>query len=39
MTSAEECKMPEEFTKIIKDFIGDIKITFPEFATFVALLK
>lgn len=35
MTSAEECKMPEEFTKIIKDFIGDIKITFPEFGPLI----
>ena len=28
---AEENKIPEEFPKIIKDFVGDIKTTFPEF--------
>jgi hypothetical protein len=28
---AEENKIPEEFPKIIKDFVNDIKITFPEF--------
>jgi len=27
----EENKIPEEFPKIIKDFVGDIKTTFPEF--------
>ena len=29
--TTEENKIPEEFPKIIKDFVGDIKITFPEF--------
>ena len=28
---AEENKIPEEFPKIIKDFVSDIKTTFPEF--------
>ena len=28
---AEENKIPEEFPKIIKDFVFDIKTTFPEF--------
>ena len=28
---AEENKIPEEFPKIIKDFVCDIKTTFPEF--------
>ena len=23
--------VPEEFTKIIKDFVGDLKFTFPEY--------
>ena len=28
---AEEITIPEEFTKVIKDFVKDIKITFPEY--------
>jgi hypothetical protein len=32
----EECKMPEEFAKIIKDFVGDIKTTFPEFGSLIS---
>jgi len=32
----EECKMPEEFPKIIKDFVGDIKTTFPEFGPLIS---
>jgi hypothetical protein len=27
----EETVTPEEFTKVIKDFVGDIQITFPEY--------
>lgn len=27
--------IPEEFSKIIKDFIGDLKTTFPEYVTFI----
>jgi len=32
----EEIKIPEEFSKIIKDFIGDISVTFPEFKPLIA---
>ena len=32
----EELKIPDEFTKIIKDFIEDIKSTFPEFNQLIA---
>ena len=35
-SETEEVKIPEEFTKIIKDFIGDIKSTFPEFNPLIA---
>jgi hypothetical protein len=31
MSETEERTIPEEFTKIIKDFISDILITFPEY--------
>ena len=27
----EENLVPEEFTKVIRDFVGDIQITFPEY--------
>ena len=29
--SEESVKIPEEFTKVIKDFVGDLRITFPEY--------
>ena len=33
----EESKLiPEEFTKVIKDFVGDLKTTFPEYETFIS---
>jgi len=33
----EESKsIPEEFTKVIKDFVGDLKTTFPEYETFIS---
>jgi hypothetical protein len=31
MSESEERTIPEEFTKIIKDFVSDILITFPEY--------
>jgi len=31
-----ETGIPEEFAKIIKDFIGDIRVTFPEFSPLIA---
>ena len=27
---------PEEFTKVIKDFINDLKITFPEYSPLIS---
>lgn len=27
--------IPEEFTKVIRDFVGDLKTTFPEYAPFI----
>lgn len=33
----EESKaIPEEFSKVIKDFVGDLKITFPEYESFIS---
>lgn len=33
----EESKaIPEEFSKVIKDFVGDLKITFPEYDSFIS---
>ena len=29
--STESDSVPEEFTKVIKDFVGDLRITFPEY--------
>ena len=34
--SEEKPTIPEEFSKIIKDFIGDIKNTFPEYQPFIS---
>ena len=31
MSTAENIEIPEDFTKIIKDFVSDILITFPEY--------
>ena len=31
----EEQKVPEEFTKVIKDFVSDIKTTFPEYGPLI----
>jgi len=36
MTSAQIPKVPDEFAKIIKDFVSDIKSTFPEYQPFIA---
>jgi hypothetical protein len=33
--TTENDTIPEEFSKIIKDFVGDLKITFPEYVTFI----
>ena len=30
-----ESSVPEEFVKVIRDFVGDLKITFPEYIPFV----
>lgn len=30
-----ECSVPEEFVKVIRDFIGDLKVTFPEYIPFI----
>jgi len=27
--------IPEEFVKVIRDFVGDLKVTFPEYGTFI----
>jgi hypothetical protein len=35
-SKTEEINIPEEFAKIIKDFIGDISVTFPEFKPLIA---
>jgi hypothetical protein len=35
MENEEIRKVPEEFSKVIKDFVGDLKITFPEYNTFI----
>ena len=35
-SETEELKIPDEFTKIIKDFVEDIKITVPEFNPLIA---
>jgi hypothetical protein len=35
MTEQESKPVPEEFTKVIKDFVGDLKVTFPEYDTFI----
>ena len=34
--SLEEIQVPEEFHKIINDFIGDILITFPEYSGIIS---
>jgi hypothetical protein len=34
---SEEAKpVPEEFYKVIRDFIGDLRVTFPEYETFIS---
>jgi len=35
MSKNEEVKIPEEFNKIIKDFMGDLKTTFPEYSALI----
>ena len=30
-----ESSVPEEFVKVIRDFIGDLKVTFPEYTPFI----
>jgi hypothetical protein len=27
--------VPEEFAKVLRDFVGDLKITFPEYVSFI----
>ena len=34
-TESESKVVPEEFTKVIKDFVGDLKTTFPEYVSFI----
>ena len=36
MTEDTHKPIPEEFSKIIKDFVGDLKTTFPEYVPFIA---
>jgi hypothetical protein len=37
MSEETETKsVPEEFFKVIKDFIGDLRVTFPEYETFIS---
>jgi hypothetical protein len=31
----ESVKIPEEFTKVIKDFVGELRITFPEYESLI----
>jgi hypothetical protein len=33
--SEESVKIPEEFTKVIKDFVGELRITFPEYESLI----
>ncbi len=35
MSEKEIKPVPEEFFKVIKDFVGDLKVTFPEYDTFI----
>jgi hypothetical protein len=32
---SESITVPEEFTKVIKDFVGDLRVTFPEYEPFI----
>ena len=32
---SEDCLIPDEFIKVIKDLVSDLKITFPEYNTFI----
>jgi hypothetical protein len=32
---SESIIVPEEFTKVIKDFVGDLRVTFPEYEPFI----
>lgn len=34
--SEETKSVPEEFNKVIRDFIGDLRVTFPEYETFIS---
>jgi hypothetical protein len=36
MSKNEEVKIPEEFHKIIKDFMGDLQTTFPEYSALIS---
>ena len=31
----DEVQVPEEFIKVIRDFVGDLKVTFPEYNSFI----
>ena len=33
--SEENLEAPEEFIKVIKDFVGDLKTTFPEYESLI----
>jgi hypothetical protein len=35
MSENNKKPIPEEFIKVLKDFVGDLKITFPEYETFI----
>ena len=32
---SSEITIPEEFSKVIKDFVGDLKTTFPEYQSLI----
>ena len=34
--SEETKSVPEEFNKVIRDFVGDLRVTFPEYETFIS---
>jgi hypothetical protein len=37
MSEEPELKpVPEEFAKVLRDFVGDLRVTFPEYETFIA---
>ena len=32
---SETKPVPEEFTKVMRDFVGDLRFTFPEYESFI----